>query len=311
MENNEKAAEKAAENAPEKAAATARGAAPSHVLVVANETVGGEKLFQALEQRAARGPIRCTVICPQNRPRRGYVIYDDSARSAARIRLDLTLERLRSLGIEAQGHLMDPDPYMAVKDALLEYGADEIIISTLPYARSGWLRRDLVERIRGYAGVPVEHVIVDLNEEPTRHALVVANQTVGGQKLIETLKRRASESPHRFTVICPQDGAGDSAVEGAEHRLAQTLRRLERAGLDVTGYVTQPDPLTSIMNAVDHDPPNEIIISTLPSYKSRWLRGDLIGRVRGGTGLPVEHVTSDPAAEEPAGTTAATTAGES
>jgi hypothetical protein len=281
-------------------APTARGGTPTYVLVVANETVGGEKLFQALEQRAARGPIRCTVICPQNRPRRGFVIYDESARSAARIRLELTLERLRKLGIEAEGELMDPDPYMAVKDALREHGADEIIISTLPYARSGWLRRDLVARIRAYAQVPVEHVIVDLNEESTRHALVVANQTVGGQKLIETLKRRASESPHRFTVICPQDGAGDGAVEDAEHRLHQTLRKLERAGLDVTGYVTHPDPLTSIMNTVDNDPPNEIIISTLPTYKSRWLRGDLIGRVRRGTGLPVEHVMSDPAGDEPA-----------
>ena len=52
----------------------------------------------------------------------------------------------------------------------------------------------------------------------------------------------------------------------------------------MTGYVTHPDPLTSIMNAVQHDPPNEIIISTLPSYKSRWLRGDLIARVQRATG---------------------------
>jgi hypothetical protein len=273
--------------------------APTHVLVVANETVGGEKLLQAIEQRAARGPIRCTVICPQNRPSRGYVIYDQSVRSAAQIRLDLTLERLQGLGIDAQGELMDPDPYMAVKDALREYGADEIIISTLPYARSGWLRRDLVERIRAYADIAVQHVIVNLNEEPTRHALVVANQTVGGTKLIETLERRASESPHRFTVICPQDGAGDGAIEAAEGRLAHTLRVLEKAGLDVTGYVTHPDPLTSIMNAVQHDPPNEIIISTLPEYKSRWLRGDLIGRARRGTGLPIEHVVSEPGMAEP------------
>lgn len=273
--------------------------APTHVLVVANETVGGEKLLRAIEERARRGPIRCTVICPQNRPSRGYVIYDQSVRSAAQIRLDLTLERLRDLGIEARGELMDPDPYMAAKDALREYGADEIIISTLPYARSGWLRRDLVERIRRYAEVPVEHVIVDLNEEPTRHALVVANQTVGGTNLIETLERRASESPHRFTVICPQDGAGDNAAEEAEGRLAHTLRVLEKAGLDVTGYVTHPDPLTSILNAVEHDPPNEIIISTLPEYKSRWLRGDLIGRAQRATGLRVEHVLGEPGTAEP------------
>jgi hypothetical protein len=140
-------------------------------------------------------------------------------------------------------------------------------------------------------------VIVDLNEEPVKHALVVANQTVGGRKLIETLERRASESPHRFTVICPQDGAGDGAVEAAEQRLSGTLRLLERAGLDVTGYITHPDPLTSVMNAVQLDPPNEIIISTLPGSTSKWLRGDLVGRVRRSTGLPVEHVVGDPEAE--------------
>jgi hypothetical protein len=273
------------------------GTEPRHVLVVANETVGGEKLFQAVERRAARGPIRCTVICPQNRPSKGFLIYDQHARSAADIRLGLTLERLRKLGIEARGELMDPDPYLAVKDALREYGADEIIISTLPYARSGWLRRDLVDRIRAYSHLPVDHVIVDLNEEPMRHALVVANKTVGGRNLIEALERRATVSPHRFTVISPQDGAGDEAGEQAEDRLRRTLRELERVGLVVTGYVTQPDPFTSIVNAIQHDPPNEIIVSTLPGSTSNWLRGDLIGRVRRATGLPVEHVTSDPASE--------------
>jgi hypothetical protein len=292
------------------AAATSGGQAPAHVLVVANETVGGKKLFEALEARAARGPIRCTVVCPQNRPARGFVLYNESVRSAAQIRLDLTLERLRQLGIEASGEIMDPDPFMAVKDALREYGADEIIISTLPYARSGWLRRDLVGRIRHYAGIPVEHVIVDLNEEPTRHVLVVANRTVGGAKLIETLERRASESPHRFTVICPQDGAGGEAIEGAEQRLQHTLRVLDQAGLDATGYVTHPDPLTSIMNTVQHDPPNEIIISTLPGSTSNWLRGDLIGRVRRSTGLPVEHVVGDPEAGDAAPVAAGAAAGE-
>src|SRR3989475_10652707 len=98
-----------------------RSAEPTHVLVVANETVGGKKLLDAIERRAARGPIRCTVVCPQNRPRKGYVIYDESVRSAARIRLELTLERLRSMGIEATGEVMDPDPYLAVEDALRLY----------------------------------------------------------------------------------------------------------------------------------------------------------------------------------------------
>jgi hypothetical protein len=100
-------------------------------------------------------------------------------------------------------------------------------------------------------------------------------------------------------VISPQDGASDEATERAEERLQRTLRVLEKAGLDATGYTAHPDPLTSVMNAVQHDPPNEIIISTLPGSTSNWLRGDLIGRVRRATGLPVEHLIGDPEAVAP------------
>ena len=87
-----------------------------------------------------------------------------------------------------------------------------------------------------------------------------------------------------------------------QDRLDRTLDELRRAGLKVTGYVTEPDPFRSIMNALDHHPADEIVISTLPTYKSRWLRGDLIGKVRKASGRPVEHVISDPSrAERPAG----------
>jgi hypothetical protein len=266
---------------------------PAHVLVVADETVGGRLLMEAIERRAAQGPIRVTVVCPQNEPHRGFVIYDTSARSAARIRLEQLLERLHQLGIEATGDVMDPDPFLATQDALRLWGADEIIISTYPYPRSGALRRDLIARIRNFAKIPVEHVIVDLSEEPTAHTLVVANQTVGGRPLIETLERRSTESPHRFTVIMPLGGSADAAEQPAEQRLEETLGELRSAGLVVSGYVTHPDPLTAIANAHQHDPADEIVISTLPSYRSNWLRGDLINRARRSTGVPVEHVTSD------------------
>ena len=109
---------------------TQSGQQPTHVLVVSNETVGGHKLLEAIEQRAARGPIRCTVICPQRAPRQGFVIYGDTMRSAARVRLELTLERLGELGIPAHGEVMDVDPYIATQDAVREWGADEVIVST-------------------------------------------------------------------------------------------------------------------------------------------------------------------------------------
>jgi hypothetical protein len=280
-------------------------AARAQVMVVSNETVGGHRVLEAIKDRAARGPIRVTVVCPQNRPRQGFVIYDDTVRSAARVRLEAMLEALRGLGIPAHGEVMDPDPYIATQDAIREWGADEVIVSTYPYPRSGMLRRDLIERIRNWSGVPVEHVVVDLREEPVRHVLVVASQTVGGPQLIQSLERRATSSPHRFTVIAPQ-GPADDAPNATQERLEQTLRELRQAGLEVTGYVTHPDPLTSIRNAVQTYPADEIVISTLPQHKSRWLRGDLISQAGRATGRPVEHLVFDPDAErEPAAAGAA------
>jgi hypothetical protein len=289
----------------EAAQPTAPGQEPAHVLVLANESVGGHKLLEAIERRAARGPIRCTVVCPQNVPRQGFVVYDDTSRSAARVRLELMLDRLRELGIPARGEVMDPDPYLAAQDAIREWGADEVIVSTYPYPRTGMLRRDLIDRIRNWSGLPVEHVVVDLREEPQRHVLVVASQTVGGPQLIQSLERRATSSPHRFTVIAPQSG-GDDAAAATQERLDQTLRELRRAGLKVKGYVTHPDPLTSIRNAFQAHPADEIVISTLPTYKSHWLRGDLINQARRVTGRPVEHLVFDPDADrEPAAAGAA------
>jgi hypothetical protein len=280
--------------------------APTHVLVVANETVGGSKLLEAIKRRAERGPIRCTVVCPQNKPQKGLVIYEDSVRSAARIRLDLTLERLAELGIEARGEVMDPDPFLAVQDALRHYSPDEIIISTYPYARSGWLRRGLVERIAEYSKLPVEHVIVDTQTEPVKHTLVVANETVLGRRLIENLRRRASESPHRFTLILPQGGKGPRAAATAQERLDRALAELKQSGLHVVGQVMEPEPLTSVLNALQYHPADEIVISTFPGKRSRWQRADLVERVRRATGRRVEHVEVDPAEErEPAGVSGA------
>jgi hypothetical protein len=272
-------------------------APPVHILVVANETVGGSKLIDAIKARSERGPIRCTVVCPQNKPRKGYVIYDQSVRSAAQIRLEYTLERLHDLGIPAEGEVMDPDPFLAVQDAIRLYRPDEIIISTHPYPRSGWLRRDLVGRIRSDSKLPVEHVVVDLQTEPVRHTLVVANETVGGRKLIDALEKRASESPHRFTVICPQGGKELEARMSAEERLQRTLKELRQAGLDVAGQVMEGEPLAAIQNAIHYHPADEVIISTFPGRRSRWLRGDLINAVRRATGRRVEHIEVDPTAE--------------
>jgi hypothetical protein len=164
-----------------------------------------------------------------------------------------------------------------------------VIISTHPETRSGWLRRDLIIRVRRDSGLPVEHVVVDLDADRAHKVttLVVANQTVGGAPLIQLLKQKAAESPHRFVVISPQSVG--SAEEAAE-RLAHTLKRLDEAGLQATGQVMDPDPFTAIQNALQFYSVDEIVISTFPGAKSGWLRMNLVERTRASTSKPVEHI---------------------
>jgi hypothetical protein len=263
------------------------------ILVVANETVAGKPLIDAVKARAGGGEVDVHVICPQNEPKHGYVIYDSMVREAAENRLRMTLAMLREAGIEAHGEVMDPDPYAAIMDALGEADYDEIIISTHPETRSGWLREGLVDRVARAARRPVEHVVVDLDAErdDVKRTLVVANQTVSSAELLAVLRRKAEEEPRRFIVISPQSGEEDGA--GAAERLAHTLKDLEAAGLDVVGQVVHPDPYTAIQNALQFYAPDDIVISTFPETRSGWLRADLVGRVEASTGKPVEHVVAE------------------
>ena len=271
-------------------------AEPKRILVVANETVVGKPLIDAVKRRAEEGPVHVHVVCPQNEPKAGYVVYEDMTRDAAENRLKMTLAQLEEVGIEAEGEVMDPDPYAATMDALGEELYDEIIISTHPETRSGWLRQGLIDRVARAAGRPVEHIVVDLDSErdDIKRTLVVANQTVGGKPLLELLKKKnEDDGPRQFVVISPQSSEEDGGGDQAAHRLAHTLKELEDAGLDAIGQVVHPDPFTAIQNALQFYAPDDIVISTFPETRSGWLRGDLIGRVRASTGKPVEHVVSE------------------
>jgi hypothetical protein len=264
------------------------------VLVVANETVAGKPLIDAVKRHAAGDEVQVHVISPQNQPKHGYVVYDEHTRDAAQNRLEITLALLREEGIEADGEVMDPDPYSAVMDALGEQDYDEIILSTHPETRSGWLRQGLVDRLKRATRRPVEHVVVDLDTErdDVKRTLVVANETVDSRPLLDALKRKASEEPRRFIVIAPdssENGEGDEAHQ----RLARTLRELSDAGLPAVGQVEHHDPYTAIQNALQFYAPDDIVISTFPETRSGWLRADLIGRVQASTGKPVEHVVSE------------------
>jgi hypothetical protein len=273
---------------------------PKHVLVVANETVAGKSLTDALDRRAAEGPIRVTVICPVNAPVDGYVVYEDTRRASAGRRLEKTLELLRSHGIAAQGFVVDSDPVVAVRDSFAQLvpPPDEIVVSTHPSGRSGWLRRDVVERIRtATRGIPVEHVVVDLTREGgPANVLVIANETVVGAPLLDRIRERAKQSPASFLILSPQSDPNVSAHPDAERRLRLAVGLLRSEGIDAHAEVAHPDPYSAATQAVREERVDEIIVSTFPGEKqSSWLRGNLIERLRKDTKLPVEHVEVAPA----------------
>ena len=136
------------------------------ILVVANETVGGSELFAVIAERSEGVDEDVLVICPAlNSPLRTWVSDEDGARAAAQHRLDATLARLASAGIDARGEVGDGDPLQAMDDALRTFGADEIVISTHPEGRSNWLERGVVSGAKSRFDVPIRHVVVDLEAE--------------------------------------------------------------------------------------------------------------------------------------------------
>jgi len=133
------------------------------VLVVANETVGGEELLSAMSTLALTEKTQFLVVCPALNTRlKTWTSDEDPARAAAQKRLDETLERLASVGISARGHVGDTDPLVAIDDAVRTFVPDEIVISTHPPGRSNWLEKGVVDSVRARFDVPVTHVVVDL-----------------------------------------------------------------------------------------------------------------------------------------------------
>jgi hypothetical protein len=266
------------------------------ILVVANRTLGGEKLLATIRERAAPGDVRFRLVVPQTKPTAGLVIHDETVRESAQVRVDLATSLLASEGISATGEVGDADPFLAAMDAIAQRRPSEVIVSTHPATQSGWLRRDLIERIQRASGLPVEHIVVDLAQEglPFGVTLVVAHKTSSGNELLERLSAKAADGVrHLFIAVVPQQDRSGAAHREARIRLAAMLERLDSAGLLSAGMIGDPDPYIAVMNALELFQVDDIVISTLPNERSGWLRSDLIGRVRGATSAQVEHVVVD------------------
>ena len=136
------------------------------ILVIANETVGGETLREEIRRRAEDYDELVRVICPTLLSRVRFVASDeDAARAQAQERLAHSLSRLREIGVNCDGEVGEADPLQAIEDQLRTFGADEIIISTHPEGRSLWLERGIVQAARERFDVPITHVVVDLESE--------------------------------------------------------------------------------------------------------------------------------------------------
>jgi hypothetical protein len=272
-----------------------------HVLVVANETVTGRGLIDAVKQKAAQQDVELvTVLAPVSAPRAGYVVYEDTRRAAAGRRLDRTLAALREAGIPAHGLVVENDPEDAVRDAfgMLDPKPTDVILSTHPVEKSGWIRKNVVDRVRNAAGdVPVDHVVVEVGgEDGQTNVLVIANETVVGAALLERIRERASRGRASFLIISPQSDPTQSAHPEAERRLRRALAELRASGIEAHGQVAHPDPYTAAMQAIEDERIDEIIVSTFAPAESPWLKRNLVQRLHNDANVPVEHVVI--AAEE-------------
>jgi Universal stress protein family len=136
------------------------------ILVVANETVAGGALRDAIKAAAEGARANVLVVSPAlNTKLKHWTSDEDQARAAAEDRLARSCRELERLGIDARGEVGDADPLQAIEDAQRTFGAEMIIISTHPEGRSNWLERGIVSGARERFTVPITHVVVDLEAE--------------------------------------------------------------------------------------------------------------------------------------------------
>jgi hypothetical protein len=138
-----------------------RRARPHRVLVVIDEECPSHALCAAIRRSAAREPVEALVIAPaRGSPATQWYVDEDAARADAAHRLRGCVACLTGDGIRTQARLSDPDPVLAIRDALHGFAADEIHLVTAPQRPSGWLRPNVVERVRRSFRQPVKHVVV-------------------------------------------------------------------------------------------------------------------------------------------------------
>ena len=132
-------------------------------LVVANQTLGGERLLERIRAAVADGDCEFHLVVPASHPPKGSWT-DGQARAVAQRRLDTALEAFKAMGASVTGEVGDASPVRAIADAVisepfLNEPFDEIILSTLPAGASRWLHQDVVHRVQRTFAVPCTHIV--------------------------------------------------------------------------------------------------------------------------------------------------------
>jgi hypothetical protein len=139
-----------------------------------------------------------------------------------------------------------------------------------------------------------------------RWILVIANETVAGERLREEIRRRSEGVTERVRVVCPAlvspvryfASDEDAGRERAQERLEHSLEQLRTVGVTAEGEVGDADPLTALEDALRIFGADEVIISTHPEGRSRWLERGVVRAARERFDVPITHVVVDLLAEE-------------
>lgn len=140
-----------------------------------------------------------------------------------------------------------------------------------------------------------------------RRVLIVANKTALGAHLRGAVVSILHRGPATFVLLVPSllpDGGlvwNEATVwKAAETRAAEAVALLRGVGAEVTGRVGAHLPYNAVMDMLRETPFDEVLLSTLPPHLSSWIDSGLPDRLRAECGLPLTHLTFDPAAPPPA-----------
>ncbi|MFL5927638.1 MAG: hypothetical protein ACJ77E_11965 [Gaiellaceae bacterium] len=248
--------------------------------MIAGDRVPASDLASALARRAEAGSIRVTVVCPVSEPVGGLVVYEDSRRDAARVRLELALDAIPGSVGSARGLVVEAGVEDAARDACAQFVPDELLIcAELPRRRFGG---DTAERLARDVGIPVETIGGDIPSIGSiRSVLAVASGSLPGPALIDRMRMRGRMSAARFTIACPAETHHPRFL-----RLATEV--ISDAGVNARAHLAHPNACVAALHAVQEGVVDEIIVAIDPrTPRRRRARPDWIERA---TGLPVDAV---------------------